>query len=431
MLSRHLVFAFLFGLPSALPAQDPIGAWLDREGERLGALYRDLHEHPELSFREVKTAARMAAELRQLGLEVTEHVGGNGVVGVLRRGEGPVALLRADMDALPVAEQTGLPYASKIRAESAEGRAVGVMHACGHDLHMTCLLGAAGYLAAHPDAFAGTVVFVFQPAEERSGGMDKMLADGLLTRFPRADFALALHCSADLAVGDLGVRTGPSMANVDSVDITLFGKGGHGAAPHLTIDPIVEAARLVLDLQTIVAREIDPVEPAVITVGSIHGGEKHNIVPASCHLQLTVRSYSDAVRQQLAAAIRRKVAATAASSGAREPVIEFSEGTPALYNDEQLTAKVRDGMVAALGSQHVVAIQPAMTAEDFGRLRGAGVPLCMFRLGTIAPERLAAMQAKGDVPGLHSGGYYPDYDGALKVGVRALVEALRAAAKAK
>lgn len=402
-------------------SDDAVRAWLGSNGASLEELYRHLHQNPELSFREVKTAARMAKELRGLGLEVTEKVGGNGVVGVLRGGPGPVVLLRADMDALPVAEETGVAYSSKIRAESADGRAIGVMHACGHDLHMTCLIGAARVLAANKSAIKGTVVFQLQPAEERSGGMDRMIADGLLTRFPRPDYALALHTAADLPVGKIGVRSGPAMANVDSCDITVYGKAGHGAAPHLTIDPIVQAAKLVLDLQTIASREVDPVDACVITVGSIHGGQKHNIIASSCHLQLTIRSYTEANRKQMLTAIRRKAKAQAMSCGAPEPKIEFSESTPALQNDPDLTDTVRRRIGAVLGAGNLVEIKPAMVAEDFGRLREQGVPLCMFRLGTIAPDRLKKMQEAGDVPGLHSGGYYPDYKAALRVGVRALV----------
>ncbi len=430
---RTILFALAVApcSPAAVAQQpaDPVGAWLDRHASGLEALYRHLHQHPELSFREVETAGRLADELRALGLDVTEQVGGTGVVAVLRRGDGPVGLLRADMDALPIAEETGLPYASEVRAASADGRAIGVMHACGHDLHMACLVGAAGYFAAHPDAFAGTLVFQLQPAEERSGGMRAMLQDGLLTRFPRAEWAIALHTAHDLPVGTVGVRSGPAMANVDSCDITVYGRGGHGAAPHLTIDPIVQAARLVIDLQTIVSREIDPVEACVITVGSIHGGQKHNIVPDECHLQLTIRSYTDAVRAQMLAAIERKARAVAASCGAKEPKVAFSEGTPALWNHDALTARVRAGLGAALGAENVVDVAPAMVAEDFGRLRGAGVPLCMFRLGTVLPERLAALRAEDALPVLHSNRYYPDYREALRVGVRALVAAARSAAR--
>ncbi|MBL8749586.1 MAG: amidohydrolase [Planctomycetes bacterium] len=413
----------------SLGAQDPVEAWVGREAARLEALYLDLHRNPELSFHERATAARMAAELRALGIEVTEGVGGTGVVGVLRCGDGPVGLLRADMDALPIAEETGLPYASPVRAESAEGRVIGVMHACGHDLHMTCLLGAAAWFAGHRESFAGTLVFQFQPAEERASGMKAMLADGLLTRFPRPSWAIALHTAHDLPTGQVGIRSGPAMANVDSCDITVFGKGGHGAAPHLCIDPIVQAAQLVLDLQTIVSREIDPLEACVVTVGAIEGGSKHNIVPDRCHLQLTVRSYSDAVRTKMLGAIERKAKAVAASFGAREPKVEFSEPSPALVNHQALSASVRAGLVAALGEATVVEVPPAMVAEDFGRFAGEGIPLCMFRLGTVAPERLARLQAAGALPALHNAGYYPDYAVALRTGVRALVAAVGGAAK--
>tara|TARA_R110002072_G_scaffold303103_1_gene493652 strand:+ start:10502 stop:11791 length:1290 start_codon:yes stop_codon:yes gene_type:complete len=423
----RLVFAL--ALPFAVVhAQDPAAEWLEQNGASLDELYVHLHQNPELSFRELKTAARMAKELRAVGIEVTERVGGNGVVGVLRCGEGPVVLLRADMDALPVAEETGLSYASKIQAESADGRKIGIMHACGHDIHMTCLIGVARFLAANKHAYQGTVVFQLQPAEERSGGMDRMIADGLLTRFPRPAHAIALHTAADLPIGQVGMRAGPAMANVDSCDITLFGKAGHGASPHMTIDPIVEAAKLVLDLQTIVSREINPIDACVITVGSIHGGQKHNIISSSCHLQLTIRSYTEKVRKQMLAAILRKAKAAADSVGARQPKVEFSEGTPALQNDKELTAAVRRGIGAVLKLENVVEIQPAMVAEDFGRLREQGVPLCMFRLGTVAPERLRKMQEAGNLAVLHSGKYYPDYQPAIRIGVRALLAAMHGAA---
>ncbi|MCA8954138.1 MAG: amidohydrolase [Planctomycetes bacterium] len=412
---------FLAAVRSPAAQTDAVAPWLDARIDDLTALYRHLHEHPELSFRETATAARMAAELRAAGLTVTEQVGGTGVVGVLDNGAGPVGLLRADMDALPIAEATGLPYASKIRAESADGRAIGVMHACGHDVHMACLVGAAAWLAAHRDAWRGTLVFVCQPAEERAGGMKAMLADGLLTRFPRPAWALALHTADDLPVGTIGVRSGPAMANVDSCDITMFGRGGHGARPHLTIDPIVQAAQLVMELQTIVAREIDPVQAAVITVGSIHGGSKHNIVGDRCHLQLTVRSYDAAVRDHMLAAIERKAKAVAASCRAPAPTVEFSEHTPLLANDRALTDGVRAAAIAEFGAEHVVEIAPAMVAEDFGRLTAQGVPLCMFRLGTIASERLARLRAAGALPPLHSAEYHPDAESAIRAGIRAYV----------
>lgn len=420
----HLFFpAIAIVLAASLTAQAPaaLSGWLDAESERLESLYRDLHRRPELSFHEKLTAARLAQEMRAIGLEVTEQVGGTGVVAVLTNGDGPVGLLRADMDALPIAEETGLPFASEVRAESADGRAIGVMHACGHDVHMSCLVGAAGFLARHRDCWRGTLVCMLQPAEERSAGMQAMLADGLLTRFPRPLWALALHTADDLPVGTIGLRAGPAMANVDSCDITVFGRGGHGARPHLTIDPVVQAAQLVLDLQTIVSREVDPVQAAVITVGRIQGGSKHNIIADRCHLQLTVRSYDMGVREQVLAAIRRKAKAAAASFGARPPEVEFSEFTPALRNDPALTAAVKNAMVAAFGAEHVVGIPQAMVAEDFGRLTDEGIPLCMFRLGTIAPERLRKLRAGDGPPPLHSARYYPDARPSIRSGVTALV----------
>jgi amidohydrolase len=420
-----LGFAVLAAFAAAAAAQSE--AFFAARGPALEALYVHLHQHPELSFKETQTAARMAQELRALGLDVTENVGGTGVVAVLRRGDGPVVLVRADMDALPVAEETGLPYASKVRAESADGRAIGVMHACGHDLHMTCLVGAAQWFAQEESSWRGTLVFQLQPAEERAGGMKAMLKDGLLTRFPRPQAAIALHTAHDLANDQVGIRTGYAMANVDNVDITLVGKGGHGAAPHLTIDPVTMGAQLVLDLQTIVAREVDPIDPCLITVGSFQAGNKHNITPDRCHLQATMRSYSPAARDKMMAAVVRKAKAVAASFGAPEPVVEFSEPTPALRNDAQLTETVRQGLVAAFGAGRVAEVPPAMVAEDFGRLDGEKIPLCMFRVGTVAPERLLRMQAAGDVPALHSARFYPDYAVAIRTGVRGLVAAARAA----
>ena len=285
-------------------AADP--AWVAETCRALVELYQHLHQNPELSLQEEKTAARMAEELRAIGAKVTTGIGGHGVVGVLENGPGKVLMLRADMDALPVVEETGLPYASKVRAKDPRGATVPVMHACGHDMHMTNLVGVARYLAAHRDRWSGTVVFLFQPAEELGGGAEAMIDDGLFDRFPRPDFAVALARrvrNADRPVS--ATCPGYALANVDSIDITVKGRGGHGAYPETTIDPIVIAAKLVLDLQTIVSREMKPTEPAVITVGSIHGGTKHNIIPDECRLQLTVRSYSPEVRRNC----RRRFAA--------------------------------------------------------------------------------------------------------------------------
>jgi hippurate hydrolase len=419
-------FAVCILLAALAPAQtDADRAWLDAQLDPLVALYEHFHRNPELSFREVQTAKRLAQELRDVGVDVTERVGGHGMVGMIRNGEGPLVMVRADMDALPIAEQTGLAYASKIRGEAADGRPVGIMHACGHDVHMTCLVGVARFFGAHRDRWRGTLMLVGQPAEERVGGARAMLKDGLFEKFGKPGCGIALHVSSDLPTGVVGYRAGYALANVDSVDITVFGRGGHGSAPHTTIDPIVQAARLVLDLQTVVAREIDPIEPAVITVGSIHGGSKHNIIDDTCHLQLTVRSYSDAVREKLKAAIVRKARATAQSAGASEPKIEFSEASPALFNDGDLVARCVQAFQRALGSDSVREVPQVMGAEDFSMFGRSGVPVFMFRLGTIAPERLEKMQA-GEMGALslHSPFYYPDARDSVRVGVLAMIAAL-------
>jgi hippurate hydrolase len=395
--------------------------WMKANLDSLVELYHHLHRNPELSQQEKETAARMAAELRDVGAKVTTDVGGHGVVGVLANGPGKVLMLRADMDALPVAEQTGLPYASKVRVQDARGATVGVMHACGHDLHMTNLVGVARYLAKHRDQWSGTVIFLFQPAEETGGGAEAMLADGLFKRFPRPDFAIALHVAADAPVGQLGYRAGGAMANVDSVDITIKGRGGHGASPETTIDPIVIAAKLILDLQTIVSREMKPIRPAVVTVGSIHGGTKHNVISDECKLQLTLRSLTPEVRKQLQDAVRRKALAAAQSASAPEPTIEISEGTPALHNDPELTAQVADTLKREFGDDQVVEGDPVMGGEDFGRYGLAGVPICMFRLGSVSQKRLDEFTERQQPPlSLHSPRYYPDIAESLSVGVPAL-----------
>jgi hippurate hydrolase len=397
-------------------------AWVDANLESLIDLYHHLHQTPELSLHEKETAARVAAEMKSAGLTVTTGVGGHGVVGVLKNGRGKTLMLRTDLDALPVAEETGLPYASKVRTKDERGATVGVMHACGHDLHMTNLVAVTRYLASHRDAWSGTLVVIGQPAEERGAGARAMLDDGLFSRFPRPDYAVALHVASDLPPGKIEYRPGYAQANVDSVDITVKGRGGHGAAPDTTIDPIVIAARLVLDLQTIVSREMKPIEPAVITVGSIHGGSKHNIIGDECKLQITVRSYTPEVRAKLLSAIRRKAAAAAASSGAPEPVVEVSEGTPAVFNDPKLTERVAATIKKLLGDENVSEAKPSMGGEDFSQYGLAGVPICMFRLGTVDQSRLDEFKDQGQSPpSLHSPLYYPNAEAALRVSVPAMV----------
>lgn len=404
-------------------ASGGVREWIELNAPKFEQLYKELHQAPELSLEETKTAAKMAANIRELGLEVTEQVGGTGVVGILENGNGPTLLLRSDMDALPVVEETGLPYASKVHVDDQHGATVGVMHACGHDMHMTMLTATLEYLETHRDKWQGTIVAIFQPAEERGLGAQAMLDDGLLKRFPKPKFALALHVAADRETGKIACRPGYALANVDSVDITIHGRGGHGAYPHTTIDPIVIAARLVMDLQTIVSREVKPIDPAVITVGSIHGGTKHNVIGDECKLQLTVRSHSPEVREQLIAAIRRKAKAAADSSAAPEPTIEVSDGTPALYNDPDLAAKILPAIGRAIGKENVVEAEPSMGGEDFGRLHLAGVPVVMLSVGSVPHDRMEKYEAEGGAPSLHSPKYWPEIEPTLETGVTALTSA--------
>jgi hippurate hydrolase len=430
-----LLAAAMFACVAAAQPADP-RAWVDQNIDSVVEFYRQLHQSPELSFHEVKTAHRLADELRAVGATVTQNVGGTGVVAVLENGPGKTLLVRADMDGLPVAEQTGLPYASKVRTEDERGVTVGVMHACGHDIHMASLIAVARFLAANKNAWSGRIVFLCQPAEERGAGASAMLADGLLTRFPRPDFAVALHDAPDLATGKVQILPGFANANVDSVDITIKGRGGHGAQPHTAIDPIVIAARLVLDLQTVVSREMKPTEPAVITAGSIHGGTKHNIISDECRLQLTVRSYSPEVRKKLEEAIRRKAAAAAASAGAPPPEVSMSEGTPSLYNDPALTERVTAVLRGALGESNVEPGEPSMGGEDFSQYGLAGVPICMFRVGAVNQSRLDDFAARNEPPPpLHSPLFYPDAKETLTTGVTAMasvvLDLMRPAANAR
>lgn len=407
-----------------LAAEDP-KAWLGKNLDDLQALYRHFHANPELSFQEEKTAARVSEELRKLGIEVTTKIGRQGVVGLLKNGTGPTIMIRTDLDALPVTEATGLPYASKAAGKDKQGNDVGIMHACGHDIHIACLIGTARYLAAHKDAWRGTVMFIGQPAEEIGAGASEMLKDGLFTKIRKPDFALALHVDSYMPTGKLGYRAGYILANVDSVDITMRGKGGHGAYPHTTIDPIVQAAQLVVDLQTIVSRERSPFEPAVVTVGSIRGGTKHNIIPDTCHLQLTVRSYTDKVRKQLLDAITRKAKAVAAGAGAPEPLIELSDATPATNNDERLVERLVPVFKQALGAENVVPVEQSMGGEDFSQFGLAGVPIFMFRLGSVSPQRVEEYARKKEpLPSLHSAEYFPAPEPTIATGVTAMSAAI-------
>jgi hippurate hydrolase len=383
----------------------------------LDSLYRDLHQHPELSQREEKTAAKMAERLRKLGFEVITGVGGTGVVGVLRNGQGPTVLLRTDMDALPVEDKTGLPYASTVP---------GVTHACGHDLHMASWVGAATLLSQAKDRWRGTLVFVGQPAEEKVTGARAMLADGLFKRAPKPDFLLTIHDKADLPSGKVGIISGYALANVDTLEMTIFGKGGHGAFPHTTIDPVVLAARTVLALQTVVSRENNPLDPAVITVGSIHGGTKSNIIPDEVKLQLSVRTYKPEVRKRVLDAISRIARGEAISAGApREPVISVVEGSNATFNDPKLVERVSRALAAAVPIEEVA---PVMGAEDFGEFGiAAGAPSMLIWVGAVDPAKFAS---GAPLPSLHSSTFAPDRERTLRTGVTALtVSAMELLAK--
>jgi hippurate hydrolase len=393
-------------------------SWAERHVDDLIPLYQHFHQNPELSLQEEQTSARFAEELQSAGVAVRTGIGGYGVVGMLHNGNGKLLLLRTDLDALPVTEETGVEYASRVRVKNPNGSGeVGVMHACGHDIHMTSLVGVARYLVEHKSLWQGSVMFIGQPAEERVQGAKAMLDAGLYEQFGKPSFAVALHVSSDLAAGKVGYRAGYSLANVDSVDITVRGVSGHGAAPHMTVDPIVQAAQLVLALQTIVSREVDPIEPSVITVGSIHAGTKHNIIPDSCHLQLTVRTYSPAVRAHILKAIQQKAKGVAIAAGAPEPEVKFSEGTDAVLNDAALVTASLPALKRALGEENVIEMAPVMGAEDFGLFSRGGVPVFMYRLGAIAEDRLAAL----DRPiSLHSSVFYPDARPTLVAGISSM-----------
>ena len=391
------------------------------------SLYRDLHRAPELSGHEQKTAERLAGGLRTLGFEVTTGVGRTGVVGVLRNGAGPTVLLRTELDALPVEEKTGLEFASTVKTKNDDGLEVGVMHACGHDVHMASWMATARIMAGTRERWAGTLVMMGQPAEETLRGAQWMIEDGLLTRFPKPDFALAVHDDARYPAGLIGYRAGPVLSNSDTIRITIFGVGGHGARPETTVDPVVIAARTVLALQTIVSREVSPFDAAVITVGTIHAGTKANIIPAEARIELSVRSMTPSVRAHLLSAIDRTVKAEAvAGRSPKEPIIDRFDGADALVNDPALTQRVSGALLRALGPERVKEIEPEMPSEDFSRLQGAGVPTLALRIGTIEPAAFAAAQKSGaTLPGLHSALFAPDRERTLKAAVTAEVLSLR------
>lgn len=421
-------------------AQQSLDSLIDQQIGSLVTTYKTLHAAPELSHHEQKTSAFFAGELRSLGYTVTERVGkyerhdwtSYGVVAVMKNGAGPTVLLRTDLDALPVEEKTGVPYASRITMKNDAGQEVPVMHACGHDIHITTMLGTARVLASLKDQWHGTLILIGQPAEETIDGASALLSDGLYTRFPRPDFAIALHDSADLETGKIGYTPGYAMASSTSVDIKIRGIGAHGSRPDAAKDPIVVAAQVILALQTIVSRENSPLDPAVITVGSIHGGTKHNIIPDEVNLQITVRAYREEVRQKLLSSIERVTKGIAIAAGipndlAPVVVVSPTEQTPAMYNDPELTERLAPVFVRALGPENVIKAQQLMASEDFSRysLEGHQIPSLIFWVGAVDPARLKESKATGTpLPTLHSALFAPVPEPTIRTGIKAMTSAV-------
>jgi amidohydrolase len=424
--------ALLGGLPAA--AQGDLDQQIDKNiGDWMGT-YKHLHENPELSMQEKETSTLIAGQLRKFGYEVTDHFGkyaspesvAYGVVAILKNGPGPTVYVRTEMDALPVTENTGLPYASKVRLKRANGE-VGVMHACGHDLHMTVFLGTAKMLAESKSQWSGTLVMIGQPAEEMVAGAKAMLLAGLYTKFPKPDYVIALHDNSTLPAGKVAWTTGPILAGGDSVDITIRGYGGHGAAPQATKDPIVIAAELIVDLQTIVSREMNPLEPTVITVGSIHAGTKHNIIPDDAHLQLTVRTMRPEQRTKALEAITRMTKGIASAAGIpeeRAPIIEIGkDNVPATINDAALSRRIGSALDKSLGKENVLPAIPIMASEDFSlfALEDPHPPITMFWLGAVDPYKWQQAQDQGTrLPSLHSSEFAPLPEPAIRTGVKAM-----------
>ena len=400
------------------------------ENLSLMELYKDLHSNPELSYKEEKTSKKLALLLRELGYEVTEGIGGYGVVAHLKNGIGKTILIRADMDALPVEEKTGASYASKVKSINQVGQEVFTMHACGHDIHMTVLMGTANYMAKNKEKWQGDLILVLQPAEEVSGGARNMIKDGLFKKWPRPDYNLALHVSADIQAGKIGYLPGWAMANVDSVDIIIKGIGGHGAYPHKTKDPIVLTAQIINSLQTIISRETGPIEPAVLTVGSVHGGTKHNIIPNEVRLQLTLRSYTDEVRSKTISSIKRLTRGLAISAGIPPDlypeVILKDEYTPAVFNNPDLVQKLESSFKKSIGSENIFKTSPVMGGEDFGMFGRDEpiIPTAIFWLGAVNKDVFEESKKENiPLPSLHSDLFLPDAEPTINTGITAMSQA--------
>lgn len=424
--AASFVTLFSAGVAQAAPdlsaANARLTALLDKNYPALEALYKDLHQHPELGMQEVRTAGILAQHLRKAGFTVTEKVGGTGVVGVLKNGEGPTILVRADMDALPMEEKTGLPYASKARA-TYEGKDVPAMHACGHDTHVTYLIGVAQALSAMRDSWSGTVVLIGQPAEETLKGARAMLDDGLLTRFPRPDFGFAAHVS-NLPVGTVAIKAGASSAASDSYSILFHGRGGHGSMPAATIDPIPIAARFVTDVQTVISREKDPAAFGVLTIGAINAGSAPNIIPDNAEVKANLRSHAPEVRELLKTGTARAAKAAAQMGNAPEPTITYLGGTGALVNDESMAAAGAAALKPVFGKGLVfvpASVAPMSASEDFSEFVDAGVPSLFFGIGGYDPQTLADLKAKGQpVPTNHSPFFAPQPEPAIRNAVTAI-----------
>jgi amidohydrolase len=404
-----------------------VDAYIDKIYPELDALYKHLHQNPEISSQEKETSARIALELRKLGYEVTEGVGGYGVVGVMKNGQGPVLLIRSDMDALPMEEKTGLPYASTKKTIGNDGKETYVAHSCGHDIHMSVFVGTAKLMAEYKNSWKGTLLMVGQPAEETGMGAWEMMNDGLYERFPHPDYAIALHDDPFLPAGMIGYKSGALMAGVDMMNVTVYGEGAHGAAPHKGIDPVVLSAQMVLAYQTIVSRRIAPTDPAVVTVGSIHGGTVHNIIPDEVIMQLTLRSYSPEVREEMISSVKRiseNLAKAAGLPGSKMPTYWIREPhTPALINDAQLTEQMVRVFKNNIGEDKVVEVKAQMIGEDFSRfgMQERKIPISMFYLGANDPEFLKEAEEKGlEIPGLHSPYFAPVPEPTIKTGIKAM-----------
>ena len=417
--------------------QTSLDALIERDIASWLMTYKNLHAAPELSHREEKTSAFVAGELRKLGFTVTEHIGkyqnaqwaGYGIIGVMKNGPGPTVLVRTELDALPVEEKTGVPYASKVTTKNDLGVEVSVMHACGHDIHMTSFLGTAKLLTELKSRWSGTLVMLGQPAEETGDGANAMLRDNLYTNIPKPDFAIALHDKPELETGKVGYTPGYAMASATSIDVKIRGVGGHGSAPELTKDPIVVAAQVVMALQTIVSRENSPLDPAVVTVGSIHGGTRYNIIPDEVNLQLTVRTYKEEVRKHVLASIERIVKGVAMTAGIpedRAPIVKISEGTGSTYNEPQLVDRLVVAFKQSLGEQNVVKMPPMMASEDFGYFSmDQKIPTTIFWLGASDPAKVAQSRESGvPLPGLHSALFAPVPEPTLRTGVKAMTSAV-------